>query len=117
MNLIELYKATESNYDEAVLRFSTEEKINKFLGMFLKDSSFAELQAAVAAKDWDAAFRAVHTLKGVAGNMSLTRLRSSASELTEAIRDGKVLADYALYDAVCKDYEMVTSKIKAYLGF
>ena len=115
MNLEELYAKINGDYAEIIMRFGKETRVKKFLQMFLRDPSVSELQAAVAAADWETAFRAVHTLKGVAGNMSFTGLQKSASELTEAIRCGKPLEDAALYEAVCKEYEAVTEGVRAFL--
>ena len=47
-----------------------------------------------------AAFRAAHTLKGVAANMGLLRMQEAASALTEALRAGDMDSARALYPAV-----------------
>ena len=54
--------------------------------MGLKDRNFDRLIAAVEDDDRKAAFEAVHALKGVAGNLSLTPLYEAASEMTELLR-------------------------------
>ena len=57
--------------------------------------------------DWETAFRAVHTLKGVAQNLGFDRLYAVSVPLTEAMRGGKPLTDPALLTAV-KDVHQET---------
>ena len=116
MELAELYERIGGSMENLFGRFGNETRVKRFLGLFLKDPSFAELQAAAEAGDWAAAFRAAHTLKGVTANMNFTRLTHSASALTEALRGGKTLEDRALLDAVCEDYRLVESTVREYLA-
>lgn len=103
MNLQDVYAALGGNYDDVLARFGKEERVVRFLGLFLRDGSFSDLQKAVAENDSAAAFAAAHTLKGVALNMGLCALADSASRLTEQLRGGGDM-DSALYRAVCEDY-------------
>lgn len=116
MELKELYEKIGGDYDDVMMRFGKETRIKRFLGLFLKDTSFSELQTGIEARDWETAFRAAHTLKGVAGNMSFEKLRASASELTEAIRGGVELKDFALYDTVCADFALTLNGVQDYLN-
>ena len=67
---------------------------------------------------WEEAFRAAHTLKGVSANLGFSRLLASAGELTELLRaetetiPGRT-AD--LLEEVKQDYELTVSVIRAYL--
>lgn len=60
----------------------------RFLCQFPDDQSYQALCGAVEARDGEAAFRAAHTLKGVAGNLGLENIYGFASELTELLRGG-----------------------------
>lgn len=115
MTLSELYDKIGGDFADVTARFGTEARIERFLGLFLKDPSYDELKNAVAASDWETAFRAAHTMKGTSGNMSLTRLQRSASELTEHLRGGKPLTERSLYDAVCADYDMVLEELHKFM--
>lgn len=86
MNLKECFEHLGGSYNEVLGRLLTEERVKKFLLMFLKDTSFNELEAAMQSKDYDSAFRAAHTLKGVCANLGIETLRETASEITEALR-------------------------------
>lgn len=87
MDLKECFNAIGGNYDDVMGRLLTEERVKKFLLMFLKDTSFNELKTSLAAQDYDTAFRAAHTLKGICANLGIEKLGKSASEITEALRE------------------------------
>lgn len=89
MTVQECYAKLHGNYEEARLRFVTDEKIEKFLFMFLNDKHYEKLCEAMEAGDYEEAFLNVHTLKGVGGNLALTSLTEEAKVLTELLRDGK----------------------------
>lgn len=65
----------------------------RFVNIALDDKNFDRLAAAIESGDRKAAFEAAHALKGVLGNLSLTPLYESASEVTELLRADKE-ADY-----------------------
>ena len=88
MNVQECYQKMDGNYDEAVYRMGSDERIIKYLKIFQKDTNFASLCEAVKNNDYKTAFIAAHTLKGVALNLSLTSLADSTIELTEMFRGG-----------------------------
>lgn len=58
------------------------------------DENFPKLQAGLEQKDYDEAFMAAHTIKGVAGNLGLTKLFQTTSDLVEKLR-GKTADDLA----------------------
>lgn len=86
MDLKECYNTFGGNYNDVIIRLITEERVKKFLFMFLKDTSFNELKSAMECKDYESAFRAAHTLKGVCANLGIEKLGKAASEITEALR-------------------------------
>lgn len=80
------------NVDSAMARFLNNAALmEKFLRRFPNDSNYSLLCQAMAQGDADAAFTAAHTLKGVAGNLSLDRLFAATSAVVESLR-GKDLA-------------------------
>ena len=83
-----IYEMIGGDYEEALGRLRKPERVEKFLKLFLKDTTFSELKASMEAGDLETAFRAAHTAKGVCANLSLERLRAKASDLTEDLRDG-----------------------------
>ena len=74
----------------------------RLVNMGLDDANFGKLEEAVRNGDRKAAFEAAHALKGVMGNLALTPLYESVSEITELLRAEKD-ADYpALTDEIMK---------------
>ena len=86
MNIHEFYDAIGGNYNEAAERLMRDSLIQKFVLLFRNDPGFAALQTALEQEDWDAAFSAAHTLKGVSLNLAFARLSGKARELTDFLR-------------------------------
>lgn len=109
MNVKECYEAFGGNYDECFSRLRTNERIVKFLTKMAEDGSYELLLKSLEERNMPEAFRAAHTLKGVCLNLSVTRLFTSSSRLTEALRGREeygsdleplladVKADYAVF--------------------
>lgn len=89
MDLQELYDQIGGNYQETISRLPSEPMVKKFVLKYPADPTYAQLQAAIAQKDWETAFRAAHTLKGVAQNLGFDRLYTAVFALTEQLRGGK----------------------------
>jgi len=116
MTVEECYAALEGNYKEVMSRLMKPERVQKFAQKFLADGSFGLLNDSVEAGDWETAFRAAHTLKGVCQNLSFTKLFESSHELTEALRGGRALEDTALLERVKSDYMQTVEAIRALEG-
>ena len=58
----------------------------KLVGKAVDEAAFGKLEDAIAAGDLDAAFEAAHSLKGVAGNLSLTPIYEPVAKITEYLR-------------------------------
>ncbi len=113
MTLFEFYNSLGESLDEVLGRLRLESRIAKYLGLFLNDPSFDELKNAFAKNDAKTAFRAAHTLKGVAANLGLNKLSSSSSELTEDLRPGSfTTVSQDLLENVELDYIAVVEGIK-----
>ena len=76
--------------DDALARLMGSEKLlERLLGKFAADESCARLEAAAAADNAEAGLEAAHALKGVSGNLSMTRLYELTSRQCELIRAGE----------------------------
>ena len=84
MKLNEFYVAVDGNYEDAMERLQNEMFVGKFLRMLPRDGSMMLLEKAMADGRANDAFRAVHTLKGIALNLSLTKLAAACSQLRGA---------------------------------
>ena len=108
MKLNGFFSSVGGDYGEAKARFQSDERIARFLRMFPGDDSMQNLSAAVSANDAPTAFRAVHTLKGVALNLGLGALAEASSKMTEALRGSDTLpADPEFYATVHREYGKV----------
>lgn len=87
----QLLLAEGIDVDEAMERFMGNEALMmKFLLRFPQDENFAKLKQAMAQGDAGAAFEAAHTLKGVAGNLSMKTFFHQVSDIVEELRSGNL---------------------------
>lgn len=117
MLIRECYEIIGADYEDAIGRMMKDERIVKFAGMFLKDTSFPELKEAMQREDYNMAFRMAHTLKGVCQNLSFTALYEPVQEITEALREKNRDIELAksLFPRVEEEYERTTAGIKDFL--
>lgn len=87
MNIRDFYNNINSSLDEMLERVGTEERALKYVRMFKLDPSYSELVAAIEANDLTAAFRSIHTLKGVSANLGFSSLYEVSVVLTEILRN------------------------------
>ena len=114
MSLKECYIALGGDYDDVISRLRTEKLVQKFVLKFLNDPSYDNLCKALEAEDYEEAFRASHTIKGVCQNLSFTTLQKSSGELTEALRNGWTPEAEGLIQQVKADYQQVVAAIQAF---
>jgi len=114
MTIQECYEAFHGNYSDAKTRLMNDRLIERFLLKFPADESFPKLLEAIAAKNYSDAFRQVHTLKGVAGNLALTELYTNASNLTEQLRDQVGPENPQLLVKVVESYNLVITTLDTY---
>lgn len=103
----EIFDAYGADYNATMGRFLNNETMYlKFLDMMFKDENMAKLGEALEAGDYEAAFVAGHTLKGVTGNMGLTPLYDAVCAIVEPLRKKQAGNDYSgLYRAIQAEYE------------
>lgn len=119
MNIREFYKRTGGNFAGAIQRLMKEDRVEKYVRMFLSDPSYGELESCLTENNVSGAFQAAHTLKGVCLNLSFTRLFESVNGVTEALRyaDADSEKDMAEVTACMKllrrDYSDVIDAIRS----
>ena len=112
MTVQECYEAMGGSYDEVLSRFRKEERIQKFLGKFLADPSYETLRKTLAEDNRAEAFRAAHTLKGVAQNLGLVRIYTSSSAIAEILRGGSTEGVEPLMEELEACYHQAVSLIR-----
>ena len=119
MTIQECYAQLGGSYEDVCTRLPSQRLVEKFVAKFPNDESYNTLCEAMAQQNRTEAFRAAHTLKGVAANLGFTRLMNSASQLTEALRpEGAAVSQISpsLMETVTQDYRTTMDAIHAYLG-
>ena len=119
MTLKECYDSFGGNFETAKKQMIKEEIIDRFVLKFLDDRSYTKLIDAVNEQNYEDAFKAAHTLKGVCLNLSFERISNSVSILTELLRNKKndevdrFTCDN-LMQSVTWDYNEIISSICSY---
>ncbi len=114
MTLKECYESIGANYEEVIGRLRSERLVQKFTLKFLDDKSLELLKKSLEEENYEEAFRAAHTIKGICQNLSFDKLLASDMVLTEALRDGKGPDVDRLAEQVFADYEQTVSGIRAF---
>ena len=116
MTIEECYASIGGSYEDVRKRLPSETLVERFVLKFLEDKSYQSLAEALQREEYEDAFKAVHTLKGVVLNLGFVRLGRSSSDLTELLRgkDAQQI-DRAqceeLWKQVTEDYEQVIDAI------
>lgn len=107
MTIREFYTVIGGNYDEVLGRLQHEELVRRFVKRFLTDRTHENLVAARKNNDIASAFRAAHTLKGVAASLGFDDLAAAAAALTEKLRPQTGFPDDEYFSAVGREYDRV----------
>lgn len=86
MTLDEYYESIQGDLPGVRGRLANDDRIIKFIGLFLQDPTFDTLEQAMSSQNYEEAFRAAHTMKGLCGNLGFDGLGNVSSDLTEALR-------------------------------
>ena len=106
------YDQLHINKKDAMKRFFNNEPLYlDMLKLFQDDPSFSQLEEALAAGDIQNAFMAAHTLKGVAANLSLSKLFELDFALVEDLRSGAFDAAQKRFPEVKKEYQIIIDGI------
>ena len=112
MTLQQCYENLGGNYQEVSSRLPSEKFIQKFVLKFLNDKSHELLVTSMEAGNYEEAFRAAHTIKGVCQNLSFTKLYESSHLLTENLRAGYGADTDELVQRVEADYHQTMAAIE-----
>lgn len=110
---VELEKAGIDTNDALARFMENEALMMKFLLRFPEDPSFAQLQEAMEHGDAAQAFTAAHTLKGVAGNLSMRDLYGLVSRVVEDLRAGDLAGAASRMPELEKRYQELVRTLRA----
>lgn len=91
--------------DTAITRFSGNTQMYEhFLRKFTDDSSFQKSRVSFELRDYEAAASAIHTLKGVSGNLGITQLYQACDKTLSLLRANENEAALLSFDEVERSY-------------
>lgn len=105
MTLQECYTKLNGDYEGTLGRLCSEKLVERFALKFLADDSYALLAESMSVGNYNDAFRAAHTLKGVSLNLGFTQLYKVSDDMTEALRNGAKPEDDSLLEKVKDEYQ------------
>lgn len=114
MTLQDCYVSLGGDYADVSARLRSDRLVQKFVLKFLDDQSFELLRSSFAGKNYEEAFRAAHTIKGMCQNLSFNRLQESSSRLADALRYGWTPEADTLIGQVEADYQVTVTAIRAF---
>lgn len=101
------------NVDEVLERFMNNAGLlTRMLKKFCDDGTYAQLTEAVQQKDADAVLKASHTLKGVSGNLSLSKLHDLTTKQVELIRANDADSAFAMMPEITEAYDKAVNVIR-----
>ena len=114
MTIEECYNQLKGDYSDAKSRLGSDSLIEQFIMMFPRDKTMETLRKAVAEGNIEESFRVAHTLKGLAANLSFTKLAQASSNLTEQLRPLKQKADPEMVAEIEALYKLVMETLESY---
>lgn len=112
-----LNSLTNSNIDTkgAINRFAGNvDLFEKFIFKFPDDPTFVNIKPSFDSLNYQEALNAVHTLKGLSGNLGMTRLYNACSNTTLLLRAGKNKEAAASYSEIETSYNEIISIISKF---
>lgn len=115
MSFIEEIGQLGADVEDALLRFMGKEALyERMLKKYPKVAEETEVMKYLDSGDHETAEKNAHTLKGVAGNLSLDPLYKGYSEIVQLIRDGNTAEARALLEKTLEAERPIIECIKKY---
>ena len=93
--------------DEVMERFIGDEDLYfECMEQFVQDPAFGKLGESLGIRDYEEAFSQAHSLKGVSGNLGLTKMYQAVCEIVEPLRKKE-------YDNIEQNYVLVMQQLES----
>ena len=112
MTVAEFYDSIGSGLEPVMQRLNSEKLVKRLLGKYPADKNYGLLVEGMAEKDYDKAFNAAHTIKGVASNLGFDRLQAAAAEMSEAFKKKQYDGLDEMYAKVKQAHEEILAGIE-----
>ena len=116
MDVKEFYTNVKGNYQGALSIMMNDMFIARMLSKFMSSDAVNQLISLYEQKDYRGVFASAHSLKGVAGNLSLTPLYDIASTITEATRNSDDVDITKEILELKKIYELIKEQYQKYIA-
>lgn len=104
------------NVDTALSRFMGIDSILiKSLKLFLADTNIETFQTALEGNDAKQAYHAMHTIKGVCGNLSMDKLFALSAELCVLLAENDVKSAKEKFAVFKQEYFTMTEGLKKWI--
>ncbi len=91
---VQQYDGSEIDFKNSLTRMCNNGQLySKFLHKFLTDGTYRDFCEAYEQKDMDRMLHTAHTLKGLSGNLGLSRVYEHSARIVEQIRNGETDID------------------------
>ncbi len=109
--LQDVFSAYGGDYDKTMKRFMGNEALYcKILPKLFQDDNLQKLGRELETGNFESAFEAAHTLKGVSANLGLTPLYNAVCMIVEPLRNREQNVDYmALYQAIQVEFQRINT--------
>jgi HPt (histidine-containing phosphotransfer) domain-containing protein len=78
------------DFDDAMIRMDGNVDLYKRLALkYITNTNYIDFISAMDVQDYDSAYKAIHSLKGVAGNLSFADLYKIAAIISEQLKQGE----------------------------
>ncbi len=112
MTIEGFYVEVDGDFSEVYSRFNSEERIRKYLNIFLHDKTFTNLCVEINSNNTQRAYIYAHTLKGISENLSLTTLCAQSELITRALRNNNIKRAVSLLPKLGEEYTKIMLAIK-----
>ena len=115
MTLKELYEKIDGNYEQAISVLRVDKLIDKHVRKICESEVVTRIINAKEDLDPVALFESGHAMKGVCGNLGLSKLTELASEITEEYRPGneRKMSDDEVKEIIAKIEELYKKTCEA----
>lgn len=114
MTIQECYECIGADYNDVLKRLQMERLVIKYVLKFLNDTNFETLEKALKQKDYEDAYRAAHTLKGISANLGFSCVYEYSTQLSELLKQNKTEELEDSFTQLKKAYLGVVSVVKQF---
>ena len=116
MNVKEFYRSINGNYEAAISIMINDAFVERMLSKFFTNNNYNDIISSYENKDFKALFAAIHSFKGVVGNLALTPLFDLSVIITEETRSGEYKNIDKEINELKEKYSFISNEYLKYSG-